>query len=199
MNRPATTSTTFGTVARTDSSTVVSATGDQLRDWARRGDCSWPCSTLATLDGVAVTFDSRGDLVAIEGDERADLACDELDAWSAEVLVRAGFPNHPAIRGYAAATASVAAVAAETFGLAQATAIVAPPSMDHRPEHERWMTDPADRDYLPPVNRWCRVCARPDREHICTTCNRPADARYENRPAGEHCADKVHEPFYPAR
>src|SRR3954464_11656857 len=99
MNRPATTSTTFGTVARTDSSTVVSASGDQLRDWARRGDCSWPCSTLATLDGVAVTFDSRGDLVAIEGDERADLACDELDAWSSEVLVRAGFPNHPAIRG----------------------------------------------------------------------------------------------------
>lgn len=93
-----TTTTTFGTVTRTDSETTVSAKGETLRDWANRGDCRWPCSELAKLEGVTATFDSRGDLVDLEGDERADLACDELDAWSSECLIRAGYPNHPAIR-----------------------------------------------------------------------------------------------------
>lgn len=93
-----TTHTTFGTVTRQLDGTLISADGETLRDWANRGDCRWPCSTLATLDGVEVVFDSCGDLVDIRGDERADLACDELDAWSSEVLIRAGYPNHPAIR-----------------------------------------------------------------------------------------------------
>lgn len=93
-----TTHTTFGTVRHNAGGTSISATGDELRDWAHRGDCRWPCSTLATLDGVEVQFDSRGDLVDISGDEHADLACDELDAWSSEVLARAGYPHHPAIR-----------------------------------------------------------------------------------------------------
>jgi hypothetical protein len=95
---PEVTQTTFGTVTRDAGRTTVYADGETLRLWARRGDCSWPCSQLARLDEVTVIFDSRGDLVDIQGDERVDLACDELDAWSSECLVRAGYPNHPAIR-----------------------------------------------------------------------------------------------------
>lgn len=92
------TTTTFGTVTIEPGRTTISADGRTLRDWARRGDNRWPCSHLATLDEVTVIYDSRGDLVDISGDERADLSCDELDAWASEVLQRAGYPNHPAIR-----------------------------------------------------------------------------------------------------
>lgn len=38
---------------------------------------------------------------------------------------------------------------------------------NHRIEHDTWMTDPNDPDYLPPASRWCRVCGRPDSEHPC--------------------------------
>ncbi len=30
----------------------------------------------------------------------------------------------------------------------------------HRAEIDPWQTDPADRDYLTPEKRWCRVCLR---------------------------------------
>jgi hypothetical protein len=39
------------------------------------------------------------------------------------------------------------------------------PNKPHRIEHDRWMTDPADIDYLPPAQRWCRVCAKLDVLH----------------------------------
>lgn len=69
----------------------------------------------------------------------------------------------------------------------------------HRPSHDRWMTHPDDVDYLAPADRWCRVCAQPDRDHVCTTCGRRADDRYENGAAGEACVDRVHDAFYPVR
>ncbi len=94
------TETTFGTVTRAPGRTTITADGDTLRDWARRGDFSWPCSQLARLDGVTVVFDSVGRPNRPLGKRRSapTSACDELDAWSSEVLVRAGYPNHPAIR-----------------------------------------------------------------------------------------------------
>lgn len=98
MFEETTTETTFGTVRRNLSETTISADGDTLRDWARRGDCRWPCSDLAKLDRIEVTFDSRGDLVDIIGDENVELSADELNAWSSETLIRAGWLNHPAIR-----------------------------------------------------------------------------------------------------
>lgn len=36
----------------------------------------------------------------------------------------------------------------------------------HMIEHDQWMITPSDQDYLEPDDRWCRVCARPDREHL---------------------------------
>jgi len=87
------TRTTFGTVHRGDNRTVVSADGETLYDWAHRGDCRWPCSTLARLDRITVGFDSSGDLVDIEHPGAADIPADELNAWTSEVLVRAGYPN----------------------------------------------------------------------------------------------------------
>jgi hypothetical protein len=94
------TETTFGTVTRNGTETLVSASGATLRDWARRGDCSWPCSVLAQQESVTAVFDSRGDLVGLDGDEGSltDLPADELNAWTSETLIRAGYPNHPAIR-----------------------------------------------------------------------------------------------------
>lgn len=94
------TPTTFGTVTRNASRTTVSADGATLRDWARRGDCSWPCSVLARQASVEAVFDARGDLVELNADDGclSDLPADELNAWTSEVLVRAGYPNHPAIR-----------------------------------------------------------------------------------------------------
>ena len=92
-----TTQTTFGTVRRDEHQTIVSADQGLLSDWANRGDCRWPCSELKWLESITVTFDAKGDLVDIEGDSE-DLLNDELSAWTSECLIRAGYPNHPAIR-----------------------------------------------------------------------------------------------------
>jgi hypothetical protein len=76
--------------------TRVSGTGEQLRAWARNPYASWPCSELAQLDHFAAAFDLTGDLVDLTPD--VDVPADELNAWASECLVRAGYPNHPAIR-----------------------------------------------------------------------------------------------------
>ncbi len=36
----------------------------------------------------------------------------------------------------------------------------------HRIEHDRWMTDKDDRDYLKAPDRWCRVCGCLDSDHV---------------------------------
>ena len=93
-----TTPTTFGTVSRNDHRTCIYGAGifgpvNQLAHWA--GYNGWPCSNLARLDDIAVVFDEAGDLVECTDD---DVPADELNAWASECLVRAGYPNHPAIR-----------------------------------------------------------------------------------------------------
>jgi hypothetical protein len=104
---PIQTKTTFGTVTRfPNGTTAIYGAGqfgpeNQLHAWANQSGASWPCSVLAGLDDIAVSFDAAGDLLEISGDDRdgiAELPADELNAWASECLIRAGYPNHPAIR-----------------------------------------------------------------------------------------------------
>lgn len=90
--------TTYGTVTRNEHGITVRGSAYELLDWARRPGAVWPCSTLATLDECSATFDSRGDLVDLEGDDGTDLPADELSAWTSDVLRAAGLHDHPAIR-----------------------------------------------------------------------------------------------------
>lgn len=92
------TQTTFGEVVRDETETTVYATGETLSAWARNPYSAWPCSVLATTDETFVVFDSCGDLVDVEHPGADDIPADELNAWASECLVRAGYPNHPAIR-----------------------------------------------------------------------------------------------------
>ena len=92
------THTTFGTVSRDENETRVSGTQKDFCGWANQPNNSWPCSALKMLDTLTATFDSGGDLVGLRGGESSELMADELNAWTSEVLIRAGYPNHPAIR-----------------------------------------------------------------------------------------------------
>lgn len=92
------TQTTFGTVTRNAGNTTVAADALTLFDWSTRGDNRWPCSTLGALTRLEVTFDSVGELVGVVCEEGAEISFAELDAWASECLIRAGYPNHPAIR-----------------------------------------------------------------------------------------------------
>jgi hypothetical protein len=40
------------------------------------------------------------------------------------------------------------------------------PSKFHRVEHDLWMIHPDDVDYLPPEERWCRVCGKLDSDAV---------------------------------
>lgn len=94
-----TTTTTYGTVTRDERGTEVRGTADELSAWARNPYAAWPCSTLARLPhGIVASFDLRGDLVDLSGVDGYDVPADELGAWSSEVLTRAGYFGHPAIR-----------------------------------------------------------------------------------------------------
>lgn len=97
------TATSFGIVDRDERGTSIYGTNlsesriRTLADWARY--VVWPCSQLARIDDIAVRFDLRGDLVDLSvTPDDADPLADELNAWTSECLVRAGYPSHPAIR-----------------------------------------------------------------------------------------------------
>lgn len=45
----------------------------------------------------------------------------------------------------------------------------------HKPEHDPWMVDPTDRDYLEPADRWCRRCGKPDDSPIHSAIARGLD------------------------
>lgn len=69
----------------------------------------------------------------------------------------------------------------------------------HRIEHDPWMLDPMDVDYLLPHQRWCRVCGEKDRYHSCAVCCRPLEDPWTLWVDGkitECCAHSQHRPFY---
>jgi hypothetical protein len=74
----------YGTVTVTEKGATVEATGAQLYAWAHRSGMAWPCSELATLDGIRAEFDSNG-LLDLEPSPE-NLMADELNAWSSDVL-----------------------------------------------------------------------------------------------------------------
>lgn len=101
------TTTAYGTVSAGTDGAEVYGEFAQLYAWATRPGAAWPCSDLRALDSISVTFDSRGDLVDITGaydgrpasSDQLDISCDELSAWTSDVLRAAGLADHPAVRG----------------------------------------------------------------------------------------------------
>jgi len=87
--------TEFGAATVTFGAVEIRAGHHELHAWANRPGSRWPCSQLATLERIAVAFDRNG-LVTLETKpELPDLAADELNAWSSEVL-RVVIPtDHP--------------------------------------------------------------------------------------------------------
>lgn len=64
--------------------TTISALPMALKAWARRPGNEWPCSALARSGSVLITFDHKGDLVGLEGEDE-DLVSDELNAFVEDV------------------------------------------------------------------------------------------------------------------
>lgn len=95
-----TTTTPYGEMHVTPGGVRLHATGDQLRDWARRPGEAWPCSGLARCDEVTADFDGNGlcDLTIRDTDGYGDdnITGDELSAWALTVA-RDTLPTaHPA-------------------------------------------------------------------------------------------------------
>jgi hypothetical protein len=87
--------TEFGAATVSPEKVEIRAGHDELHAWANRPGCRWPCSELATLERIAVAFDRSGLLALDTKPELHDLAADELNAWSSDVL-RALIPtDHP--------------------------------------------------------------------------------------------------------
>lgn len=76
------THTPFGQVTRTpDGWTHIDARASELKAWATKPGGRWPCSTLATLDGLAASFAPNGDLVDTDLDG-VDPEASEFNAWA---------------------------------------------------------------------------------------------------------------------
>jgi hypothetical protein len=92
--------TKFGTVTINDGSVVVTATQDQLYAWSHRPGAAWPLSTLDDCDEVAAWFTDTGlvDLLTVvDGkQDEVDIAGDELNAWTSDVLRDVLPKTHPA-------------------------------------------------------------------------------------------------------
>lgn len=71
--------TPYGTVSAGADGAEVSGTFAQLYGWATRPGHRWPCSELARLDTVSVSFDSRGDVVDIRATADGGRPCDTED------------------------------------------------------------------------------------------------------------------------
>lgn len=87
--------TDYGVVAAGSHAVEISADGHELHAWAGRHGARWPCSQLARLDRIVVAFDRDG-LVSMETTpEVNNLAADELNAWSSDVLRELIPADHP--------------------------------------------------------------------------------------------------------
>lgn len=69
----------------------------------------------------------------------------------------------------------------------------------HPCEFDRWMTDPADVDYVEPDARWCRVCLRSPDHSIHSAARIAAEPRCYcpddcmcRRGRGNYCGCKAH-------
>lgn len=98
----------YGTVSLSFGTLSVAAGGAELRGWAGRPGFSWPCSTLARYDRVAVEVDrDSGDMVDLvvylpgerwaEDSDDVDIDGSELTAWLDDCL--AGTPFATLARG----------------------------------------------------------------------------------------------------
>ena len=77
----------------------VTATPDELADWANRAESRWPGSYLANASGdVSATFDAGGELLDVNHPGLSDVPAYELSAWASDVARAAGFGDHPSIR-----------------------------------------------------------------------------------------------------
>jgi hypothetical protein len=87
--------TEYGVAAVGSVAVEIRAGHHELHAWATRHGSRWPCSQLARLERIAVAFDRHG-LVSMEtAPEVNDLAANELNAWSSDVL-RVVIPtDHP--------------------------------------------------------------------------------------------------------
>lgn len=112
------TETAYGTVELSETGVSIRANFAQLCSWSTRPGHSWPCSTLDDLpDGIRADFDAGGliDLDApstfydnwsglyyerMEGEEFSgesyEIAGDEFNAWSSDVLRDVLPRDHPA-------------------------------------------------------------------------------------------------------
>ncbi len=94
--------TPYGRVDIRSHGVTITATHDELVSWSQRPSATWPCSTLADMVGIAATFDANG-LVDLDQDPAFDeatgegeVAGDEFDAWSSDVLRLVLPEDHPA-------------------------------------------------------------------------------------------------------
>ncbi len=88
------TETDFGTVTMLRDSCGIDATNGQLWDWARRPGDAWPCSELEDADTISAGFDTNG-LVELDHPGIDDVASDEFNAWSSDVLGECLPEQHP--------------------------------------------------------------------------------------------------------
>lgn len=80
----------------------VSAGNHELYQWSTRPGHSWPCSDLAELERIRCDFDTNG-LCDMYTDpstdpddaDSHDLACNELNAWTSDVIGEALPEDHP--------------------------------------------------------------------------------------------------------
>jgi hypothetical protein len=87
--------TDFGTASVSAEQLTIRADHDQLQAWANRPGSRWCCSRLASLDSIAATFYRAGLLALDTQPDTVDLAADEFNAWSSDVLRTAIPTDHP--------------------------------------------------------------------------------------------------------
>ena len=84
----------------TNGQLAVWLTKHDTYEWANRPGKRWPCSTLAGKRVYAL-FAANGDLldfVVNLGRDQDDIDGNELTAITSDAIVRAGLPDHPAVR-----------------------------------------------------------------------------------------------------
>jgi hypothetical protein len=85
--------TSFGVVTIGPDWVSVSAEQHALYDWAHRPGACWPCSMLADMQTIDVSFDTDGLVDLVPSD--VDLSGDELSAWTSDAIGAVLPEDHP--------------------------------------------------------------------------------------------------------